>query len=571
MVLLLFQGLLPVALVYLTKLVVDSLVGALGTGGDWDKVQPVLVLVGMMAGVMLLTQLLLALTSWIREAQAELLKDHISDLIHQKSIEVDLAFYESSDFYDHLHRARDESGYRPVSLLEGMGSLLQNGVTLLAMAAVLLRFGWWLPTALLVSTLPALFVVLRHAVRQHRWRLRKSQEERRSWYYGWLLTDRITAAEIRLFDLGDHYRTAFQKLRARLRGERLRLVRERGISELVAGLIALLITGTAMAWMVWKALQGLVTLGDLALFYQAFNRGQQLMRSLLEQVGRIYSNTLFLGNLFEFLALRPKVVDGGAPGGVPAVLQHGITFDRVSFQYPGSERLALDDFSLHIPAAKMTAIVGENGAGKSTLTKLICRLYDPVTGSVSLDNRDLRDLSLEELRRRITVLFQEPVHYNTTVAENISLGDLNTILDPEAIKRAARAAAADRTIEALPEGYGTLLGRWFKGGAELSVGEWQRIALARAFLREAPILLLDEPTSAMDSWAEADWLERLRETTARRTTLLITHRFTTARLADIIHVMVGGRIVESGSHDQLLARGGSYAESWNRQTESFPT
>jgi ATP-binding cassette subfamily B protein len=562
--LLLAQGLLPVATVYLTRLLVDGLVAAAGAGGTWQALGPLLLLVALLAGVVLLAEALRCAAGWVRAAQAELVKDHISALIHRKSVAADLAFYESPEFYDHLHRARDQAGHRPVALVEGLGQLLQNGVTLLAMGAVLIPFGAWLPAALLASTLPAFAVVLHYGVQQHRWRQRTTADERRTWYYDWLLTGGESAAELRLFGLGGPFQALYQALRRRLRGERLRLARQEALAELAAGTVALLVTGGAMAWMVWQALLGLVTLGDLALFYQAFQQGQRLMRSLLDGVGQVYTNALFLGNLFEFLALRPRVTDPPRPVAAPRTLQTGIRFHQVTFRYPGSERVALHDFNLTIPAGQVAALVGPNGAGKSTLIKLLCRLYDPDAGRIEVDGIDLRDLEVAALRRLIGVLFQQPVHYSATVAENIALGSPT---DPgrAAVEEAARAAGADEPVARLPHGYDTLLGKWFAGGTELSVGEWQRLALARAFLREAPILLLDEPTSAMDSWAEADWHARFRRLAAGRTALIITHRFTTAMRADVIHVMAGGRVVESGSHQDLLACGGPYARSWQAQ------
>jgi ATP-binding cassette subfamily B protein len=327
-------------------------------------------------------------------------------------------------------------------------------------------------------------------------------------------------------------------------------------------LIALLIFGGALGWMVWKALQGLVTLGELALIYAAFNQGQGLMRALLANAGQLYSNSLFLGNLFEFLALKPLVSEGQAK---IADLEVGISFKEVSFSYPDASGKALDDFTMTIPNGKIVAIVGPNGAGKSTLLKLICRFYDPDDGKIEIDGRDLKDFATDELRRLVTVLFQQPFHYNTTVRENILYGDLK--LDPSnaEIQTAIRAAGAEEIVSRLPQQEQTLLGRWFAGGTELSVGEWQRIGLARAFLRRAPIIILDEPTSALDPWAESDWLERFRELAKGRTSIIITHRFTTAMHADVIHVMDRGRIVESGSHHRLLEQSGLYAESWSRQ------
>ena len=570
---LLIQGILPVATVYLTRTVVNRLLpalraGATSEGATWETLRPLIVAAALMGAVLLVSEALRGMTGWLRTAQSDLVQDHISNLIQKKSASVDLAFYESPEFYDHLHRARAEAGQRPIALVESMGSLLQNGITLIAMLAVLIPYGPWLPAALLVSTLPALYVVLRYSLLQYHWRQRATADERRTWYYDWLLSAGETAAEIRLYGLQDHFRLAFESLRGRLRRERLKLAKTQSRAELAAGVGGLLVSGSAIGWMGWKAVRGLATLGDLALFYQAFQQGLGLMRSLLDHVGQLYQNSLYLGNLFAFLALEPKVVDSPTAAPAPYPLHEGIRFRDVTFRYPGRERAILQRFNLTIPAGHIVTIVGPNGAGKSTLIKLICRFYDPVEGSVELDGQDLRALSVEDVRRQIAVLFQSPVHFNATVTENIGMGDLRIAKEPSEIESAARAAGADGIVERLPRGYDHLLGNWFQEGTELSVGEWQRIALARAFLRQAPLIIFDEPTSAMDPWAEADWMKRFRELVAGRTTLIITHRFTTAMFADSIHVMTEGRIIESGCHEDLLARGGMYAQGWAAQMGS---
>jgi ATP-binding cassette subfamily B protein len=566
-VLLVAQGLLPVATVYLTRSIVNRLVIAVLSGGRWPDIKTVIVRAAWMGAVVLATQLLRGVTAWVRTAQSELVRDHLSGLIQRKSLEVDLAFYDSSDFYDHLHRARMEASHRPVELLEGLGSLLQGSVTMAAILAILIPFGPLPALALLASTAPALYVVVKLAQRRHRWNQSTTIDNRRAWYYDTLLTDGERAAEIRLFDLGGHFLRAYQRVRERLRRERLSLARQESVSELWAGAASLLILAGTMAWMVRRTIHGRVSLGDLALFYQAYNQGFGLSRTLLDNVGKLYENSLFLGNLFEFMDLKPQIAAAANARPMPSPLRSGIKFEKVSFQYPGSRRQVLREFDLEIAPGQMVALVGPNGTGKSTLLKLLCRFYDPDSGSIFVDGIPLREISVAELRRSMSVFFQQPVRYNDTVAANIRFGDLR-LTDAEFARELAKSAEVsglNDIICRLPKSYETELGRDFLEGTELSVGEWHRLALVRATIRQAQILILDEPTSAMDPWAELKWAERLRAMAAKRITILITHRFTTAMFADVIHVMAEGRVVESGSHAQLLARGGVYAEGWASQ------
>jgi ATP-binding cassette subfamily B protein len=560
--LLLASGLLPVAQVYLTRSLVNAVLAAMRPGG---AVRPAVIDAALMAAVLLSMEALRGFESWVRTAQAELVRNYISRLVQEKSAAADIGFYETPDFFDHLHRAKQEATSVPLALIENLGGLAQNSVTLIAMAGVLTTFGFWLPFALIASAVPALCVVLHYAVRQYNWSVRVTPDERRSNYYDHVLSSRRYAPELRLFGLAPYFRSLFDSLRSRLAGERIGLARSQGLAEFAAGAAALAISGLSLLWMAARAVRGQATAGDIALFYQAFQQGSGLTRTLLGNIGNIYRNSLYLEGLFEFLDLKPQVVSPPNPAPLSARLTSGIRFRDVTFNYPGTERASLESFSLDIPAGEIVAIVGENGAGKSTLIKLLCRFYDPEHGAVELDGRDLRELDIDELRSRIAVLFQEPAHYNATVAGNIAPGDRDGGSGLPELVAAAHAAGADTIAAKLPLGYDHMLGRWFADGAEISVGEWQRIALARAFLRAAPILVLDEPTSAMDPWNEADWLARFRNLAEGRTTLLVTHRFSTARIADRIAVMARGKVIEQGTHEELLARGGRYAEGWAAQ------
>ncbi|MBA4390125.1 MAG: multidrug ABC transporter ATP-binding protein [Syntrophus sp. (in: bacteria)] len=557
LMLLLVQGALPVAIVYMTRHVVDTLAGIVGKGGMGDSIVFPLVILGLL---LLAEQILLSTGQWVRTIQNNRIQDYMSGLIHVQVMAVDLSFYDSSVYYDRLHRARMDAMTRPLALLDGMGSLCQNAITLAGMAALLFSYSFWIPILLFAGTAPALWATVRYAGQLNEWWRRNTVEERRCEYYDWLLTMRDAAQELRFFDLGAHYRSVYQQLRARLRNEKERLEKGRFLTELGASALALLTTALAMLWMIFRTIAGKAGVGDIVLFYQAFGQGQRLMANLLRNTGEIYQNVLFLENLFELLETKPKICDPENPLPVPD-LNEELRFANIEFRYPGSERTILQEFNLTMKAGEIAAIVGENGEGKSTLIKLLCRFYDPDKGRITVDGCDIRELSQAEWRGQITVLFQEPVRYHVSASENIAHGDIAGNPTQEGIEKAAEASGAFDIIERLPEGFQTVLGKWF-GGAELSAGEWQRVALARAFLRRARLIILDEPTSMLDAWSEARWFSRFRTLAAGSTVLIISHRLTTTMQADVIHVMQGGRITESGSHEELLNRHGRYSEAW---------
>ncbi len=563
--LLVIQGLLPVAMVYLTRTVVDRIAGTSAGTMSPESLRPVIAPVLVLAALYLTSEILRAATRLVRTAQADLVRDHVSALIHRRTIAADLAQFESPEFHDRLHRARLDSHEGPTALVQNLGSLIQYSITLGAMAIVLASFGWWVPLALVASTLPALAVLARYALAHHQWSVRTTSEERRSWYYDWVLSTRETAAELRLFDLGPSSAALYQSIRGRLRRERFELSRAEALAETAAGAFALAVTGSLVLWMIARTVGGDATLGALAMFIQAFLQGQSLLRSLLETVGQTWSNALFLDHLFGFLDAGPTVVDPDDPRRPPVESPPSIRFRSVTFTYPGTARPVFQNFDLEIPAGTTAALLGVNGAGKSTLFKLVCRFYDPDQGTVEIGGADVRQVELAEVRRLVTALFQEPVHYSETAGDNVSIAEAGLSANDRRVAEAVRMAGAETLISNLPQGLTTMLGTWFSGGAELSVGEWQRLALARALARAAPVLLLDEPTSALDSWAEAQWAARLHEMARGRTVVVITHRLTTAMHADRIHILDEGRIVESGSHRELLEADGPYRRAWEGQ------
>lgn len=502
--------------------------------------------------------------AWARLNQSELIKDHLTYLVHKQSVRLDMYYYDSPKYYDLLHRTRVDAINRPVVILENIGNLIRYLITFITLAIIIAGYAFWLPIVIVFGAIPSFLIVYFHTKNYYQWRIKNTHQERLQNYYDWVLTLRDAAEEMRLFGLGEYFQSAFQTIRTKLRNENLLLQRNKLIGEIIAVFISLLITGFVLFWIVMQALNGLASLGDLALFYQVFNQGQLIVRSSMTAVSDLLGNLMYLEDLFQFLALEPKLQFN--PNKSPKIISDQINYEfkAVDFYYPDSNKPALKKFNLIIPQSKITAIVGENGAGKSTLLKLMCRFYDPTQGEILINGTDIRNYNPEDIYRQTTILFQSPVRYHTTANDNIRFGDLSINSNGDEIKKAAELAGSDKIIQNLPRGYQTILGKWF-GGAELSGGEWQRLALARAFLRQAPVIILDEPTSAMDSWAEIDWFKRFRQLAKGKTSVVITHRFTTAMQADIIHVMQDGEIIESGSHHELLSINGFYAKSWSAQ------
>jgi ATP-binding cassette subfamily B protein len=489
------------------------------------------------------------------------------DVLHAKSIELDLEYYESPQYHDTLHRAQQEAPYRPIHIAKGLVAVFQHGLSLVAMAGLLLSLHWSLALVVFVAVVPEVLVHLKYANAHYAWRRKRTVTERYAQYYDWMMTGSAHAQELRLFDLGGLFMRQFRDLRDCLRRERLQMLARRSGIEFGAQVGATAAVFGAYAFIAWRTMQGGITLGGLVMYFQAFQRGQDSLRQSLRALAGLYEDHLFLTNLYEFLDLRRKLAEPARPAAVPRPMRSGIVFEGVSFHYGAKQALAGVD--LVIPAGETVALVGDNGSGKTTLIKLLARLYDPSAGRITIDGIDLRDFATAELRREISVIFQDYVRYNLTARENIWFGNVASAPDAQRIAQAAEWAGAGDLIRQLPNGLETVLGRWFEEGAELSVGEWQKIALARALLREAQIIVLDEPTSAMDAQAEFALFERFRALAAGRTAILISHRLSTVKMADRIYVLRAGRVVECGTHDELVGRSGAYAQLFAAQASGY--
>lgn len=513
-------------------------------------------------------ELLRSLQTYIAGVLSELLQDHLHGLVQRQALAIDLQFYDLPENFDHLHRAQSESYYRPVLLIQNLGALIQQGIVLMAMLLLLLRFGVVVPLAVTFSALPAAVLFIVNSNRLNQWRSDSTQVERRARYYSYLMTARESAAEVRLFDLGKTLQAHFSSARDYLRNGNRSIAWKQFTSEIAAATCSLGIAGAVVVWFIWRAIAGAVSLAELALLYQATFQAGRAMNGASQQLGQLYTNIVFLGNLFDYLALKINVASPGNPKQLALPLKTGYQLENVSFQYPGTERSAIADLSLTIPAGKVVAIVGTNGSGKSTLIKLLLRFYDPSSGSIKLDGTELQELDVAAIRRNATVLFQQPVQFSASLRQNIEWGSTGHAISDAELETAIEMADLKNVLAELPDGQSQLLGKWFKGGMELSMGQWQRVALARAIIRNSELVILDEPTSAMDPWSEEQWMKRFKQFAQGRTMLIITHRLTTAMSADLIHVMANGKVVESGTHQELLDLGSMYATAWHSQQQS---
>jgi ATP-binding cassette subfamily B protein len=510
-----------------------------------------------------------SISDYATQAQSLQVTDAVADILHAQSIAADLEYYEDSGYFDTLHRAQQQAPYRPTSIVNGLIQLAQNGISLLGIIALLVSYNWLLALVLVFATVPGALVRIMNSRRLFRFEQEQTEKERRAWYYHYILTDIPYAKELRLFDLGALFKTRYRDLRLLIRTGRLTLARRRISSDFLAQLLTTIAIFGSLAWIAWQTVLGTVTFGDLMVYYLGFQSGLNFLQGVFWALTKLYEDNLFLTNLYKFLDLKPKIIAPPQPRPIPVPMPGCITFSNVGFTYSSRNQETLHDINLTLAPGEVIALVGENGSGKTTLVKLLCRLYDPTRGDIRVDGIDLRDLDPVQWRREISVALQDYAHYALKAWENIWLGDVDVPPDPVRLEEISHRSGADEVIRRLPQAYDTMLGQWFEEGQELSVGEWQKIALARTFWREARLLILDEPTSSLDPLAEAELFYHFRELLDGCSAILISHRFSTVQMADRIYVMEQGRIVESGSHVALLAQNGRYARLYRAQAQHY--
>ncbi|MDZ8258270.1 ABC transporter ATP-binding protein [Nostoc sp. ChiQUE01b] len=567
----LVAGLLPAAISYISKLIVDAVVFASQINSQSNgfvniyqslfyvglEAIAVILLAGSQRGIIICQSLLRALMG-----------QRVNVLILEKALTLDLRQFEDSEFYDKLTNARREASVRPLSLVSRTFGLVQNALSLITYGILLVNFSVWAVVVLILAAMPVFIAETKFAGEAFRLFSWRAAETRQQHYLENLLAREDFVTEVKLYQLGEMLLGRYRSLFDQLYGEDRDLTLRRGLWGYLLSLVSTGAFYLAYAWIVLETVLGKISLGDMTMYLTVFRQGQSTFSNALTSIGGMYEDNLYLSNLYDFLEEEVPKSWGKATIGLNS--QDGIRFENVSFTYPGSSKPALRNISLHLKPREKLAIVGENGSGKTTLIKLLTRLYTPDSGRIFLDGLDLQEWDVDVLRRRIGVIFQNFVRYQFTVGENIGVGDVEDLENTTRWETAAQKGMAQSFIDQLPQSFQTQLGRWFKGGQELSGGQWQKIALSRAFMRsQADILVLDEPTSAIDAQAEFEIFNHFRAITQNQMVLLISHRFSTVRMADKILVIENGEVIEQGTHEELLQLGGRYAKLFLLQAAGY--
>jgi ATP-binding cassette subfamily B protein len=522
----------------------------------------------------LVAVLLLVLTgsfsSYITELQGARVNEHVDDKIHGYAIELDLAFYESPDYFDTLKRAKDAGSDRPIGIVTTFLSIVKNIAMLITLGYIITMVNWGLVPLLILCLVPAFIVRLRLARQLHAKRLKQTPLERQTAYISSLIVGDTLAKEIRGFGLGNYFKNKYLTIRLELLDERMKIVKRGAINGAITNSIATVSFFICIGYVCYNAVLGKINVGDITLFLVLFPQLFNVLQSISSGMSSLYQDNIFLTHLFKLFDLKPSLAEPSEPASVPATEGLTLNIKNMSFTYPHAEIPALTNVSLSIPPGKLIAIVGLNGAGKTTLIKMLCRLYDPTAGNIELGDTDIRNFKSTDYRKTISTVFQDFGKYNVSAADNIRFGDIDGEPNEKAIAKAAAASGADAYIDKFPDKYDTIMGRLFENGREISIGQWQKLAIARAIYSPSKFIILDEATSALDAKSEKELFETLRDNIGNKGALVISHRLSAVQHADYIYVMADGQVKQSGTHNQLIEMDGEYANLFKKTQKKLP-
>jgi len=557
----------PLALVYLIRLLIDEITGAAGSS-EGIQAGNILLMIAAVVAVYLIDELGTDLGGFVREKQSMKLEIHMYGLLHAKATRLDLINFEHPGYYDCLSRAISEAPWRPNNILNNLVSMFRGLLSLLLMAGLLLTLHWGVAALLLAVNIPGIWLRLHYADILYNFQRRQTPEARKSSYFNWLLTGERPSRELRLFGLGKYFTTLFRRSFLKQKEEEIDIIRRRTIIELVSDAVKAAAILFILLFIARETVSGRLSLGQMAMFLLAFRQGMIYIKDLFNSAAGLYEDSLFIADAYDFLNLKESL-KAEPPVVIPSPLRDSIVVENLTFSYPGNAIPAIKGVSFEIRRGEIIALAGPNGAGKSTLVKLLARLYDPDSGVIRYDGTDIRNIDPDLYRKHFSVVFQDFMLYNMKAGENIRMGNLDEKDPEERLRQSAEMTGVHHLINSLPKGYDTVIGTLFDDSRELSWGEWQRIALARALFRDAPLLILDEPSSALDAQTEYDIFSRFREIVKDRTSILISHRFTSVSLADRIIVLDKGSVAETGTHNELMELKGIYYDMFTKQSGRY--